>query len=310
MSEVTTTPTQSNEQGLAEFNKLKASIDEMAKNLLLIKVTDETSMAIANQQLSKAKQIDKDVDNRHALVKEEALRFCQAADLAKRTIKAPLAPATLHVETELLNYNRKVEAEKKAEIARLEAEQEALRKEADMAKEKLIAQMQDFESRAFKLINDAVTPADLSFVYTNYVLAFPAVYDVNIQERIKKLGKLKLNVVQTEGVVRLANINEYTSLYNEYMGTKQEIVVPTEVAMPSFDAIEIKKSVIENAPAPTNIKKTWKHEVVSIEAVPLGFLIVDEAKVKAFIKENSGQFTDGIILNGIKYYLEASVKVK
>ncbi len=295
-----------NEKGLEEFNKLKASIDEHVKNLLLIKVTDETSQAVANQQLSKAKQLDKEVDARHALVKEEALRFCQSADLAKRTLKAPLAPATLHVETELLEYNKKVEANNQAILIELERQQGILQQEAEASQQALITQMGEFEARAFKLINEATTPADLSFVYTNYVIAFPAVYDANIKDRISKLGKAKLNVVQFPGS---AHEETYLFMRDEYLGVKQEIVAPVVAPVPQFDVIEAKKSVIANSSS-TNIKKTWKHEVVSLEAVPLAWLIVDESKVKAFIKENSDKFVDGDILNGIKYFLESSVKVK
>jgi len=298
-----------NEQGLEEFNKLKSTIDEMAKSLFLIKVTDDTSMAVANQQLSRAKQIDKDVDNRHALVKEEALRFCQAADLAKRTIKSPLAPATLHVETELLNYNRKVEADKKAEIAKLEAEQERLKKTAADESKNLVAQMQEFEARAFNLIVSANLPAELSSVYTVYVIAFPPTYDVVIKERIMKLGKAKLNFLQALDVnVKNEMDKVWIEMHQEFTNTKPVIAAPI-ITMPSFDAIEIKKSVIENQVS-SNIKKTWKHEVVVLEAVPMAWLVIDESKVKAFIKENSDKFTDGEIINGIKYFLESSVKIK
>jgi len=295
-----------NEQGLAEFNKLKASIDDQIKNLSLIKVTDETSQAVANQQLSKAKQLVKQVTEAHALVKEEALRFCQSADKAKREMITPLDSAMALTETELLTYNRKIEADKRAEIERLEAEQEVLRKEAEDVKQALIKQMQEFEAGAFKLINDAVNPPQLSTIYTMYIQEFPALYDVAIKERISKLGQAKLFLINvgSEGHKKI-----YQDLYCNYTGTKIEIIAP-EVAMPSFDAIEVKKSVIENAPAHTNIKKTWKHEVVSIEAVPMGWLLVDESKAKAFIKENSDRLIDGEIINGIKYFLEASVKIK
>jgi len=244
MTQVTTT--QSNEQGLAEFNKLKASIDEQIKNLSLIKVTDETSMAVANQQLSKAKQLVKQVTEAHALVKEEALRFCQSADKAKREMITPLDSAMNLAEQQLLAWNRKIEADKKAEIERLEAEQEALRIEAQASQNALVKQMQEFEAKAFGLIHEAKTTNELSFVYTNYVLAFPAVYDTNIQERIKKLGKAKLDVVQNPGKDNF--VDAYKNLHNEFTGKPQEIVAPV-VAMPSFDAIEVKKSVIENAPA-------------------------------------------------------------
>jgi hypothetical protein len=304
MSEVATTST--NEQGLAEFNKLKASIDDQIKNLSLIKVNDDTSMAVANQQLSKAKQLIKTVNDAHALVKEEALRFCQSADKAKREMANPLIEAMGLTESELLAYNRKVEADKKAELDRLEKEKEKLRKEAEDTKQALIKQMKEFEARAFTLINDATNPAQLSFVYTKYIQEFPAVYDVNIKDRISKLGKAKLDVMNAPGSEKE---EVYSFLYDELTGTVRQIIAPV-VLQPSFDAIEVKKSVIEKSSTPSNIKKTWKHEVVTLEAVPMGWLLVDESKVKAFIKENSDKFTEGEIINGIRYFLESSVKIK
>lgn len=303
MTAVTTT---SNEQGLAEFNKLKASIDEQIKNLSLIKVIDETSQAVANQQLSKAKQLVKQVTEAHALVKEEALRFCQSADKAKREMITPLDSAMNLTETELLTYNRKVEADKKAEIERLEAEQEVLRKEAEDAKQALITQMQEFEARAFNLINEAINPPQLSSVYTMYIQEFPALYDVAIKERISKLGKAKLDAIQNGSI---GNLQIYQDMYCEYTGTRIEIVAP-EIAQPKFDAIEIKKSVIEHSAPASNIKKTWTFEIMNLTEVPLEFLMPDESKIKAYIKDNKEKLVDGNIVCGIKFFIESSVKIK
>jgi len=60
----------------------------------------------------------------------------------------------------------------------------------------------------------------------------------------------------------------------------------------------------------SNIRHNWKFDVVDLSRVPVQFLMVDEAKVREWIKANKESLNDGDIIAGIKFYKEVSVVTK
>lgn len=60
----------------------------------------------------------------------------------------------------------------------------------------------------------------------------------------------------------------------------------------------------------SNIRHNWKFDVVDISKVPVQFLMVDETKVREWIKANKESLNDGDVIAGIKFYKEASVVTK
>lgn len=296
------------EKALAGFNKMKTTIDEQIKNLQDIKVTDDTSLAVASQQLSKAKQLNKQIDEAHATVKEEALRFCQAADKAKKSFKIPLETAMAVTETEVLKYDAEVKKKKAAELAKLEKEQQGIREQQEKEATALRTEMTEFAFRAFKNINESAKAEDLALIYDQYVTKFPENYDVAIKNRIIKLGTAKIGIIK----VTLTPA-EYEKVYNEVTGIVPEIKVISTTGMPKFDAIESEKAVIMSS-GPTNIKQEWNFEVADKTQIPLMFLEVNDSSVKAWIKEavKNGVLKDDqeCVINGFKFFQTSKVKVK
>jgi hypothetical protein len=296
-----------NAASLASFNKMKATIDAQVKNLESIKIIDETSFAVASQQLSSAKQLNKQIDDAHKKTKEEALKFCQAVDKAKKDLKSPLEKAMDKAEKEVLSYDVKIKAEKTAALAKLEVKQEAVVAHQVQIGESLKNEMVEFEKRAFQRIDECKTEADLSGVYQQYIMAFPSNYDVVIKGRISNLGKAKIDLIR--GVTTQ---DAYEKIKVDLSAVVPEMKAP-EVILPQFDVIESEKAVIMSS-GPTNIKRKWVFEVENENEVPRMFLMVDEKAVKEWMKkaEEVGNLKDGQVhqMNGFKFYQESSVKIK
>ena len=75
------------------------------------------------------------------------------------------------------------------------------------------------------------------------------------------------------------------------------------------DSINHELAMLESQKA-SNIRHNWKFDVVDISKVPVQFLMVDEAKVREWIKANKESLNDGDIIAGIKFYKEVSVVTK
>lgn len=75
------------------------------------------------------------------------------------------------------------------------------------------------------------------------------------------------------------------------------------------DNINHELAMLESQKA-SNIRHNWKFDVVDISRVPVQFLMVDEAKVREWIKANKESLNDGDIIAGIKFYKEVSVVTK
>jgi hypothetical protein len=60
----------------------------------------------------------------------------------------------------------------------------------------------------------------------------------------------------------------------------------------------------------SNVRHNWKFDVVDLSRVPVQFLMIDEAKVREWIKANKESLNDGDIIAGIKFYKEVSVVTK
>jgi len=297
---------------LVEFNKLKTAIDEQVKNLLLIKVTDEPSSVVANNQLSKAKQLVKSVTQAHSIVKEDALRFCQAADKAKRDMNTPLDEAMESAEKQLLAYNKIVEAKKQKDLQDLADKKKVEDDKVIAEAEALKKEMVEFEAKAFDRINKALTRDELADVFNGYVVNAPAKYDESIVARIKSLGTARFNYVvavqnKMSGDAQAEADGIYLEMYQRLTNTKPVI---KEVVLPMFDT-KVQEAVIMSS-GPSNIKKTWTFEVVDKAKVPMGFLMVDESAVKKWMKENPDELMNisGVVTNGIKFFQESSVKIK
>jgi hypothetical protein len=95
----------------------------------------------------------------------------------------------------------------------------------------------------------------------------------------------------------------------EILRREQELKLQAPANSLFEDNINHELAMLESQKA-SNIRHNWKFDVVDISKVPTQFLIVDETKVREWIKANKESLNDGDIIAGIKFYKEVSVVTK
>lgn len=263
---------------LLKFENVKLQLDKAAETCLQIKVTDENSLAICENQLGKINELVKAVESVRKSEKEPHFEKCKAIDAAAAYVSELPEVALKHLKDEKIAYIRKVEAEnnRKKEIQ----DSIATTKSWCELRINLVGNVEDCDKCIDKL-------------------AF-------IQNRKEWYQEF---LPQIESV-----ISEYTKLF-ELKKKEFSAVSPDEL-----DAIkelqEEAKANIESADVPkveveviSKVRRPWTFEVIDINLVPKEFLMVDESKVKEYLKANSDSLEDGKVVNGIKYYKDLKVTV-
>lgn len=263
---------------LLKFENVKLQLDKAAETCLQIKVTDENSLAICENQLGKINELVKAVESVRKSEKEPHFEKCKAIDAAAAYVSELPEVALKHLKDEKIAYIRSIEAEnnRKKEI------QDSIQKTKEWAENKL------------KLVTT------------------PDVCDYCV-ERLNELVNRKFFYQEFFNQVQVL-ITEYTRLFEL---KKQEFLAESPDELQAIKEVqEEAKANIESADVPkveveviSKVRRPWTFEVVDINLVPKEFLIVDESKVKEYLKANSDSLEDGKVVNGIKYYKDLKVTV-
>ncbi len=315
MEQLTKTP----DTGIEKFEQLQKSVNEQISALTTIQVIDETSLAVANQQLSKAKQFENFIDEARLLIQEKEFKFCKEVNAKAKVLAVPLETSQKEMKDKILTYTKAEQIRKQRELEEIakkqkEVEQEQLRlqQEENNKAIKLQEDIVKFESQGFNAIHTAKTMEELSTAYTTFVLSFPKEYGDVVLGRIKSLGVAKAKMLSPDVT---ADKNEVARSYNEVYatvtGTEVKIeakVIETPLAV--VTALEEQKQNIIIQSAPTNIRKNWDWEVDDIRAVPIEWLMVDEKKVDEWKKQNKETLIEGVIHGGIRFFIKETVVTK
>ena len=286
---------------LERFNFLKTTKTKLITTLQSIKVVDETSSAIATQQLSNAKGFTSEIEALRVIIKKPYLDTCKNIDAAAKDLAEDVTKQMGILGADLLAW-KQIQAEK-AEIELAAAQ--AIQK-------KII----EYQSAALVAITKCETVKQLGEVFKEYVLEFPAdevwgkfLEDANaMKEIIKKHGKLK-----KDQIIELEN----TPIENlSSVEAKQEIqtaeVVITQ-SSPDFTAVNTAIASASSVKT-TGIRKDWKSKVLNIAELPLSFMIVDEAKVNEYMRAQvkSGRFAPGTTYRefGCEFKQEESLSIR
>jgi hypothetical protein len=210
--------------------------------------------------------------------KQPYLEKGQAIDAAAAYVSELSEVALKHLKNEKITYIRKVEAENK----RKQDIQDSIEKTKHWCQSRL------------EMVKD-YTDCDLCINRLLEVLDREAVY----QEFFPQIQEV---------------VSDYTRLFNL---KKQEFAAESPDELDAIKEVQAEiKQNIESADFPkveveviSKIRRPWCFEIVDINSVPKEFLMVDESKVKEYLKANSESLEDGKVVNGIKYYKDLKVTV-
>lgn len=254
---------------LLDFENVKLQINEAAETCLKIKITDSSSLAVAENQLGKMNDLVLAVEKMHAKWKKPHWDKCKAYDNAKNYV--------LEFEVDPIDYL------KKQKIAWIKLNED-------------YTKFSNWIKDCYETL-ESVGGCDLLLTKLNKPLTDNKWLSLESKvlaeiDKYKKLVELKKE--------------ELIALENATPDEAEAIIQNSEEAK-----AEIESAVVEETPIETisKIRRPWSFRVVDSSLIPREFLMVDESKVKAYLKENQDKLKDGEVINGIEYFRSIGVTV-
>lgn len=269
----------------AQFDALKAEVTKRVEQVNLIKITDDTTLAIATQQLSLLSGTMKDVEKLHKEIKEPHLKACQQIDGLKNALYNPMKAALDAGKLKIQAYDKEKREKALAEQNRILAIKEAIA---------------TYSNEAIRLMDKCTTIGELRVIIEIWVVNAP----------MDKWGEFQADFIVTRNT-----LNEYakslkTKLENPTQSDPEEQIAIKEAIVSetaSIGQVEMAAAVV---PKLSGTRKTWAFEVVDFNQIPRDMLILNEELVKKFISENKETFTDGCVIKGVKYYQKESFTIR
>lgn len=291
------------QKDLQKFNELKATAEEHILILSQIQITDNNSEAIATQQLSSAKAYVKHVESIRVEMKAPYLDMGKQIDTAAKTLNSPVDEWVEKVGKSLLAWKQAAQRKREEEANRLA---------------NLKAKIISYQTESILEINACKTVSpELAGVFKKRIAEFPA--DDQWGEFVAEAHEMK-KVLMAHGKSKKASLEELAK------ATSKEEVEKIEVAqqIQEAEAIQATQEIViekaDNAIAKvesqttTNIRKDWKATVFDFNAIPREFLILDEKKVKEYMREKvaKGDFVSGQTYQefGIQFKQEETLLVR
>lgn len=271
-------------ESLAKFEGVKQQLETVAKQCLLIKVTDEASLSVCESNLTKLNDLCNKVEEVRVAEKAPHYDKCKAIDNAAKYVAEQPEAALTHLKDQKKDYILKVEAEKKRK--------EALRAKVDA--------MAEYMKTNYESIDD-LENLD-AFVERINKIDFKASYqDLEVQAK-----EIADNYLKLFGLKRTELEALLTATPDEVEAIKEasaELVATIEEK-----AIEVKvEASVQSFGVAKKVRRPWKFEVVDATKVTKEWLMIDEDKVNEWKKANQDNLVDGQIINGIKFYKDLTV---
>jgi hypothetical protein len=283
------------------FDFLKEVGVEHIKKLSLIKVTDDTSEAIATQQYSNAKSYVAEIESLRVIVKQPYLEISKKIDEAAKGLKQPVTDAMEVLGVSLFAFKQEKKRLADIEIAEANAIQ---------------AEIIKYQEVAIAEINKCANVKELSVVFKNRIIDFPADETwgkftedaLNMKNAIIVVGKFKKQqIVDFESAPDKVKAE---MVENQQMEAIEKINEVTETTW--LKAEEAK--ALANMTKPSGTRKDWKFKVINRHDIPERFLMVDEKAVNEYMREQIklGRFEKGNNYHcfGFMFKQEESLSIK
>jgi len=310
--------TQSNS---VSFEQTKEMLTEIAEQVTQIKVSDSTTLSIANQKMTFVNGHLKEIEAKRKELKQPFLDGGKAVDDTAKELSSVLDPALKHLKTEVGDWQLQViqkerelqqkaleEARKKEDEAKAVAEQSRVVNYISQVKdwlEKGLATCATIEhGQAVLSSMEGLQPANMMGDYQKEYAALIEMYQKLFRTKLGELeGKIAKGTTQNHLDVLGGQLNDHIESLKEQIEVKKQ-----EVSAVESEILSEVASLQEDKAS--NVAFLWKFDVVSPENVVPMFMSIDDKKIREWMNNNKENLKDGETIYGVKFYKEISVRTK
>jgi len=310
--------TQSNS---VSFEQTKEMLTEIAEQVTQIKVSDSTTLSIANQKMTFVNGHLKEIEAKRKELKQPFLDGGKAVDDTAKELSSVLDPALKHLKTEVGDWQLQViqkerelqqkaleEARKKEDESKAVAEQSRVVNYISQVKdwlEKGLATCATIEhGQAVLSSMEGLQPANMMGDYQKEYAALIDMYQKLFRTKLGELeGKIAKGTTQNHLDVLGGQLNDHIESLKEQIEVKKQEVSAVESEILS----EVASLQDDKA---SNVAFLWKFDVVSPENVVPMFMSIDDKKIREWMNNNKENLKDGETIYGVKFYKEISVRTK
>ncbi len=307
--------------GVESYEATKKLFAEIAESVIQIKVTDSTSLAIANQKMSSVNEHLKQIEAKRKEQKAPHMAAAKAVDDAAKELAALLEPALAHVKKEVATWEterirKENELKQKALDEARKAEDEAKALAKDKHVTEYMVQVKDWLEKQLAVCNSIESCSQMlesikglppTFEMGNYQTEYGSLIEMYTKLFRTKLGEFEGKIAKgtTENHIQVlgGQLNSHIDSLAEQIQSKEQ-----EVAVVNTDIVE-QMAALQDDKA-SNVAFLWKFEVIDQSLVPNWLMSVDDKKVNEWKNANKDSLKDGETIMGIRFYQEASVRTK
>jgi len=322
-----------NIKGLEVLESLKAEIDTQANNCLQIKVMDDSTLAVCQQNLSKINQLVKTIDAKRKELKDPYFQAGKQIDATANMLVEAAEKAIEHLKLEVKNWELKKQEEAKAAQAALEAQAKEAQEKADAEANRIAAIRSNIEKARTVLqsmYNHCTDVAKCDAAITNIESGykkreeFAEFADEAYNLKDNYIGLIKAKKTQLEGAASMSEEEKAIIQAKEEI-TRQKVELDAKESQlkAQMDALEAEKArkaeeerlkleqekiqAAAEADKTRGVRHIWKTELVDKSKLISDWIAVDEKAVKEYLSANKETIKDGEVINGIKFYKEISI---
>lgn len=279
-----------------KFEALKTQAIALSDQCKSIKVEDAITLSMAEQTLSKSNQLYKMIEDKRVAIKAPYIAAGKTIDKIANEMLDPLEEAIKKGKDIIKQWNDK---------------QAQIKKEADEKNSKIVSKINALHLQLQEKTELCTTPDKCQNLIDSINKVFPK--KESFLQYADDAELIKTNYLQ---LLKIRKATQEASLAGNINVVAQGMKMVHNIESAnktSAVAIQEKSEMISSATTITKsaTKKTYKFEIVDENLVDRKLMSVDDKKVRdhmATIKDKIT--TDGITIDGIKYYIDNTVTIR
>lgn len=316
------------QRNLDLLTAFKAEVDKIGNDCKQIKIVDESLLAIGQQNLSKANNLSNSIEEKRKVIKQPYFDAGTLIDSTCKNIVKGLNEGISYVKSEIASWEKKrleEERKKQEEVDhKLREEQEKVAAETkrkqdirDHIDNRSRKSLENCYSRCLSALDcdaqlDVITKNykgedffqeftkeafDLRDRYIDLIKAKKEQYlaadsqSSAEKELALKQEELERKRIDFENEQRKLEAEKETIRLAKEKEERERVATEEKARLEALAATERTKGV----------RYTWGFELSDITKVPAEWLTIDEAKIKAYLKENKDKMKEGE-LNGVRFF--------